>query len=671
MNSDTDTSAPHRRATRRTSQACNRCRASKTRCDNKIPACSACVAKNVECLRDDRRQRPTKGSPSRGPSLEQRLIQLEALLQNPARWEGKTTGTADTQPKASEITKLPGASSKDSSALGHGSAERTVSTETPSGHIQNEPQPPHDHSQADRDQQAPESMSILGVTDDYMENLRKTISNKASPEKPSIRMVTKAQLAALIQCFLNDINTLMPLFERSSLLELCAGKLPQNGDDCDHAWWASLNALIAMTLQVRAVDGDFKSIAEFSWGYFRNAFSVYPSLMMKEPKVSSVQALLLMAMFMSGSTDAQTMKLLLSSAVRMIQIIRLQRSTPVVAAGFGNDETRRIFWVAFLLDTVATYSELPSILFEDDLDIHLQHEFPNPTGNMLIFKLRIEVAIIESQVRKCLSLQSASGASPLTLRELLTLRAKMETWLHKTPSDIRPRCNAVGAPMPSDLGIIMLHCAYYRCAGMVARALESSIYSSPVNTISMPLTLPTLNSVEAARATLRLLQAMRSLCYIDLWRLLPFSLSATITLLAHTLEFPKNANDVSLIGSVTKFIRQRQQDGCDLGHFPILCVMLEQVAQVRWKQANPPLQTLPESIAGTLAEEFLQRFIASLKNQDPMQLSQGLMGNVPAPKAEAFKVFSVILGDWAKDPDGKFSIGPTPLNPSTYGFRVT
>lgn len=66
----------------------------------------------------------------------------------------------------------------------------------------------------------------------------------------------------------------------------------------------------------------------------------------------------------------------------------------------------------------------------------------------------------------------------------------------------------------------------------------------------------------------------------------------------------------------------------------------------------------------------LKTLAFALKKSDPMQIAQGLMGNIPALKNEAFDVFSVVLGDWAKDPDGTVSIAPAALNPITYGFRT-
>lgn len=61
----------------RTAQACDRCRAKKSKCDGKLPACSSCAAVGIKCLVSDKLSRRAfpKGYTE---TLEERVRQLEA-----------------------------------------------------------------------------------------------------------------------------------------------------------------------------------------------------------------------------------------------------------------------------------------------------------------------------------------------------------------------------------------------------------------------------------------------------------------------------------------------------------------------------------------------------------------------------------------------------------------
>lgn len=63
--------------TARTAQACDRCRAKKSRCDGKLPACSSCAAIGIKCIVSDKLSRRAfpKGYTE---TLEERVRQLEA-----------------------------------------------------------------------------------------------------------------------------------------------------------------------------------------------------------------------------------------------------------------------------------------------------------------------------------------------------------------------------------------------------------------------------------------------------------------------------------------------------------------------------------------------------------------------------------------------------------------
>lgn len=448
--------------------------------------------------------------------MEQRLIQIETLLQastsldNEKNSRHKLEGTL-------QLHKPPG---EDSSCKGPASTNVEYPKEASNlsrSHVVSDAS--IHHTTRHEVFQHTEEVPVLKMTEEKVNHLKGTISDGADSNTPFIQMFPKAQFIPLAECFLDEINTVVPLFDRSRLERLCHENIPKTSKDCDEACWANMNTIIAMTFQLKAPNSDFMSIAKISWSYFKNAFSVYRSLTEKEPTLCSLQAVLAMAMFLSGTTDTKTTTILLSSATRMLQTPELHRSNQEMTVGPEFEEITRLFWVAFLLDTTTSlHSRSPSSLFKDGLDIRLNRDYPNPTGSTLNFKLRLELAIIECQIRRCLCLQPALRNPADSLHDLLRLQARLETWMRNIPLQIRPGCNASDVIKPRDLAVTMLHCAFYKCADMVARALQNSLSaSSQLSPFDMQSFFPSTHSVEPARATIRLAHAMIPLSYPGLW----------------------------------------------------------------------------------------------------------------------------------------------------------
>ncbi|KAH7121677.1 fungal-specific transcription factor domain-containing protein [Dactylonectria macrodidyma] len=684
--------APRRRIRDRTSQACNRCRATKIRCDNQAPACSPCRAKKLECIRDPRGQ--SANSSKRALTLEQRLKEMEASLQVLPTQPGLAKSAAENQSKSSPagINSMP----KTSSDV---AIEKSVSSEYNHQHIASANPRVSDLKIPCRDQPTRPTLMdstevpVLRLTKDKVVERRNTIRDSVSPKRLYMPMFPKAEVILLAEMFFEEINTPLPLFHVASFMALCQGELPVDGCSENPAWWACLNAVVAMAIQLKTMNDAFRTVSDFSWSLFKNAFAVYPELMENEPTILSVQALLSMAMFLSGTTDTKTMSLLLLSAVEMIRALELHKEfvesdlDPV-----EGEQRRRIFWVAFLLEkTISIHSGSPSALLDGGFEVNFPAKDPpdglgnvtisGRTGKVNIFLLRIRLGIIESQVEKCLLCVNASANFDQHLQDgLFELRCQLEAWRESLPLEIQPGYNAGLTPAvePNSLVLIILHCEFYRCIDMIEMALTLSLSQASRNRGAEGLS--GRFSETAARCTIRVLRNVKSPTYTELWRLLPYPLWATITLLSRVLETPgdsRAASDVNLIMFFVQFLHKMQKEGCDLGKFVDGCTVLLWIAKIAVREAQNGLQSqtrsqatnsLPRMSSGSDSGTFIQTFSAMLVASNHLRLAQGLIGNVTNLNIEASAIFSNAFQALVKDTNGLYSLGPESLQPRSYGF---
>lgn len=104
-------------ATTRTAQACDRCRAKKSKCDGKVPACSLCAAIGIKCIVSDKLSRRafpkgyTETLEDRVRQLEAENLKLQGLLD--LRDEQLAMSTSLQGPKLEEDEQRPSTGSPD------------------------------------------------------------------------------------------------------------------------------------------------------------------------------------------------------------------------------------------------------------------------------------------------------------------------------------------------------------------------------------------------------------------------------------------------------------------------------------------------------------------------------------------------------------------------------
>ncbi|SPO03655.1 uncharacterized protein DNG_06338 [Cephalotrichum gorgonifer] len=119
------------------------------------------------------------------------------------------------------------------------------------------------------------------------------------------------------------------------------------------AWWASLNAVLAITQRRRAeISQDPSADEDLAWCYAANALGTTLDILMRNTQLLSVQALLSIAWFFIGTPNPQPSFMLVGNALRLAHSIGLHRANHG-SASWDSIELymrRKVFWIALSLD---------------------------------------------------------------------------------------------------------------------------------------------------------------------------------------------------------------------------------------------------------------------------------------------------------------------------------
>jgi hypothetical protein len=290
---------------------------------------------------------------------------------------------------------------------------------------------------------------------------------------------------ALLKDYFENFNCMFPLFHEPTFMHLVDKHYsldPYEGS----GWWASLNVALAIAHRLRVMSNVVgQEEDDHAWGYLKNAMAVFTELTMRNTDLLSVQALLGMALFLQGTPNPQPSFFLVAAAIRLAHSIGLHKR----GSGFNlnaveNEQRKRVFWIAYLLDKdICLRSGRPPAQDDDDMNVELPSEDPpDNVGNiplakesdgkktMNLFRLMCTFAQIQSRVYKQLYSVTASRQSDGELLNTIgELDAQLEEWKDSIPIDFRPEHEINAAHTPLILHVVVLHFAYYNCLTTIHR----------------------------------------------------------------------------------------------------------------------------------------------------------------------------------------------------------
>ncbi|KAJ5685810.1 hypothetical protein N7536_008429 [Penicillium majusculum] len=401
------------------------------------------------------------------------------------------------------------------------------------------------------------------------------------PDKHFSPLPPKDEITLLVNDYLQQFNSLCPIFQPSSLLSLCEeSNLP--GLLNFPGRWASLNVVLAIGYMVRIKNTSIvQADRQKSWLFMKNALGVLDELCFGLPDLWTVQALVGMILFLMGTLSNQPCGYLISSVMRICHMIRLERSeSGSVLCPEELEQRRRVFWIAYCLDKeISLRVGTPLAQRDDDMDVLLPMEVPldnigtlsttNQQGTFNAFRSMCELALIKSQVYKHLySVRAVDRPLVEVAAAVEMLNQKLEQWKDSIPVEFQPESRRLSAfpKSPIAVTLLFLHLSYFNCLIAIHRVTavwgsrlgrdlieRNNVYNLPHPVVFMSESLCT----SAATASINLLKYMPQSNITLIGILIYYPILASKTLSSTIVQNPRDASriyHIGLIMQVEKFV---------------------------------------------------------------------------------------------------------------------
>ncbi|KAK3064120.1 hypothetical protein LTS18_009938 [Coniosporium uncinatum] len=424
-------------------RACDACRRKKIKCDSDQIPCRNCVGYKVECT-FTRIDKPRK-APRRRYVLETRLEQIEHVL------------TRSNQ--AEDILQQPRSAAFPKNA--------TISQ---AGQAQ-EPTLP----QAQFSFLGSKLVASTGQWTPTSEIVHSVETPFSPKDSTYTRLPPKEEAFELLQRYFSDTNSVIPLFQPVTFMRDFRERYSRDPTD-DTAWWAALNATLALAIRLRCVGLEKDTeLNDRASAYLHNALAVVARLTHVDNELLVVQALLGMTLYLQGTPNPRPAAVLLAAAIRLAYDLRLHRIDayrdldPAEA-----EQRRRVFWCCYALDKDFTMKlEQPPLINDDHMDVDLPSDEPfdglgllyaSNGGRVNAFRLRVHLAVLQSKTyTDVYSVPALRKSEEDRLGAVMRLDGLLTTWLEMLPLEFLPEKLAKSVPSSSAIHMVQLHLSFFNC----------------------------------------------------------------------------------------------------------------------------------------------------------------------------------------------------------------
>ncbi|KAI7767007.1 hypothetical protein LZL87_013345 [Fusarium oxysporum] len=355
----------------------------------------------------------------------------------------------------------------------------------------------HETTTADRTQSLPSKWP-----EEITRNIIHAQKNKSNLERTVfVPLPPKEHILHFISSALEDMYQVQSLFSTDDVLKLFIDQYSAGSSNC-HAnptRWATLNALIATGIQWKAENKAIEELLPISWAYFKNAFAIFPEILMNGYGVDSCQAMIAMALFMRGTADARASTALLSAAAHAIHCIGLNLEDLYGSSDLIDIERRRrSFWTIYVLRCNASLNfDLPAPSDEVSVELPSQGLAIDTSSSTHLLRHMSTLALIQSRISRCFYPGSSLSKSiDKMIQDIAELDNDLETWRTGLPTEVQPTALA----QVDNLGIIQLHFAYYASTWKIYTAI-GKLYNVPLTLIEREQPNLHLNSELAMNLT--------------------------------------------------------------------------------------------------------------------------------------------------------------------------
>ncbi|KAH6950938.1 hypothetical protein DER45DRAFT_579133 [Fusarium avenaceum] len=615
---------------RRIANACAQCRERKVRCDGGIPSCERCQNSKTTCRYDKRKGRGLGKSKQYISSLEQRL-------------------------------KEAGISSQAPPVVNQGSSHISADTHD------SDDQPHLNATTAPNRSQTPPSRWPREIA----KNMARAQENRINLDRMVyVPLPPKEYMFHFIFSAMEEMYLVRPLFGIDEISKLVEDQFVAGLNNCHEnpTRWATLNALIAMSIHWKADNSAIKDLFPVSWSHFKNAYAIFPELVMKVPSIESCQAILVMALFMQGTADGVAFTSLLSAATHAAQCIGLHLedgNSP--RAGLKREKRRRIFWLIHVLQCNASLKfELPAPSGEIDVNIPSQDSLIGGSTNTGLLRHMSTLSLIQSRIIRELRPGSGLWKNHDEMRQVIAeIDHDLTSWLAGLPSEFQPTfLSPVMTPIVAELQF-----AYYASTWRIHSANDIIESIQKLSTPASSLRLLSPTPTDSARAAISLIKRLSPQPLVILWRFMCYPVCAMLILLATVLDNPGSSEADSNMAWIDAFLRSLQnfqnREGCDLKSFIDGCSKLYKVASHTQRKSSGPTDEC-ENTTTELPRGHVDIYTCLKGSIDAMPLTQGLLTNMPLLSNKARNAFSSMSTGMMDDEYGL--LVPDLLKPSTFNF---
>lgn len=301
--------------------------------------------------------------------------------------------------------------------------------------------------------------------------------SESYPRLPPLREIQPA-----IDYYFEHVNSLIPLFSQSGFVRMLQAYYASTCQ-CPRAAWAAVNIVLALATRLPATpssDIDLGSGDSQVSEYVYNAQKVLSELVTDDATLLGVQVILGMVIISHSLKDSRPAVLLVGTAVRMAQRLRLHTRQGLETLSADEALQRnRVFWIAYLFDRdISLRHHTPFIQSDADIDVDLPEENPpDGVGNVYtndgrirvnFFRLRVQLAHIQGQVYNALF---ATRASKITLPErrarVALLHTRLEQWRRKLPSELQADAVVEHVSRTALFWLCLLHFSALGCLVMI------------------------------------------------------------------------------------------------------------------------------------------------------------------------------------------------------------
>jgi len=273
----------------------------------------------------------------------------------------------------------------------------------------------------------------------------------------------------LLEQTVNAVFAELPLFQAAKVVERLKGPHRVFPSEVDRQWDVCMDAIRAGAIPVRTINGSFREVAVLSWAFFKNAYLLLPELILEGQSLTAVQALLGMALFTRASTDARTTSRFLSLAVHTSHSIGLQTANSSQGLKEPNEAAmrNRVFWIAYILDVEASsLHSVPGAIRCEDIDLELPAAGESDCLALRVFRLRADLATVESSIRRRLYAARALQQPDVELIDTVDELARLlEVWRATVPAALSPQIDSPSKGT-ADPPVVLLHLSFFGAVSM-------------------------------------------------------------------------------------------------------------------------------------------------------------------------------------------------------------